>query len=293
MFVSTSAHLEPEDPVPRYQPQGRLLLCLGTWLACLLSLPATAIADNEPVCPLGANITPQPAPPLAEPITLAPSEPNEILNFNGERETKSFDVVLRASQPLPPSLTPAQLALDVPERFKRISDTLESKALRRPTFTRPRFLEGRRVVFFRTCVDASDADAGTYSGQIVISGPEGLEGTATTVTVNTKDRSAFLFGLLIALLAAFGLLLYRAGKEHKGKHSDQSWKMTLIAVFKSFEFWAGTVTSIIAAAVAMVVIYAGDPAWGADLWPSLFALAGTAFGAAGLGSLIASVRKGS
>jgi hypothetical protein len=258
-----------------------------------MSLPARAGAETEPDCPLPANAPSQPGETLVEPITLAPSEPTEILNFNGDQGTKSFDVVLRASEPLPPSLRASQLAIDVPERFKRISDTLESKALKRPTFTRPRFLEGRKVVFFRTCVDAGDADAGTYSGQIVITGPEGLEGTASTVTINTKDRLAFLVGLLVALLAALGLLVYRAGKEHKDKNAGQSWRQALGAVSRSFEFWAGTITSIIAAAVAMIVIYAGDPAWGADLWPSLFALAGTAFGAAGLGSLIAAVRKGS
>jgi hypothetical protein len=269
------------------------LLGLAASLCCGLVLPAAAAAENEPVCPLPANAPAVQGPALAEPITLNPSEPTEILNFNGDQGTKSFDVVLRASQPLPASLTAPQLAIDVPERFKRVSDTLESKALKRPTFTRPRFLEGRSVVFFRTCVDAGEADAGTYSGQIVITGPEGLEGTASTVTINTKNRLAFLVGLLVALLAAFGLLLYRAGKVHKEKHVDENWKGALTAVLRSFEFWAGTLTSIIAAAVAMIVIYAGDPAWGADLWPSMFALAGTAFGAAGVGSLIATVRKGS
>jgi hypothetical protein len=277
----------------RSQPQRRAWPIIALCLACALSVPGGAAAENEPVCPLAANTPPAPGPALAEPVTLAPSEPTEILNFNGDQGTKSFDVVLRASEPLPASLTASNLAIDVPERFKRVSDTLETKALKRPTFTRPRFLEGRKVVFFRTCVDAGDADAGTYSGQIVITGPEGLEGTASTVTINTKNRLAFLVGLLAALLAAFGLLLYRAGKVHREKHADESWKGALIAVCKSFEFWAGTLTSIIAAAVAIVVIYAGDPAWGADLWPSLFALAGTAFGAAGVGSLIATVRKGS
>ena len=178
------------------------LLGLAASLCCGLVLPTGAAAENEPVCPLPANAPAVQGPALAEPITLNPSEPTEILNFNGDQGTKSFDVVPRASQPLPPSLTAPQLALDVPERFKRVSDTLESKALKRPTFTRPRFLQGRTVVFFRTCVDAGEADAGTYSGQIVITGPEGLEGAASTVTINTKNRLAFLVGLLVALLAA-------------------------------------------------------------------------------------------
>lgn len=88
----------------------RVLFVPAISLSCALGLPGAATAGNEPVCPLPADIPPAPGLAPAEPVTLAQSEPTEILNFNGDQDTKSCDVVLRASQPLPPSLTTSQLA---------------------------------------------------------------------------------------------------------------------------------------------------------------------------------------
>lgn len=241
--------------------------------AAFLVAPASASAvGGNDGCTLQANKTAVPGPQVRPKITLVAEPSTEVVNFGGSGGTKSFDVELTASSPLPPSVTPQQIELDSPKRFRRVGATLESTSLKRPTFSVPRFIEGRKVITFRVCVDATNADAGTYAGQVVVSGPSGLTGTSIATTVNAKNESGFLLGIFLALGAAAVLLIYKALKE-QGSASKRV-KILTVAV------------SLVAAAAAMIAIYAKDPAWGADFWPSFFALAGAAFGAAGIGSLI-------
>jgi hypothetical protein len=240
-------------------------------------------------------------------ITLKPEASTEVINFGGTRGTKAIDVVLLASQPLPPGFSGKQLELDSPRRFTRAGQSLDSASLRLPRFSNPQVIEHRKKVRLRICVDTTEAPAGTYSGQIYISGPPRIASTSVALTVNVKTsvRIFWLF-LVLALIVAFFLLLFKAAREeregHKarekaklegeGKHGgdpevpEPSWREALGHQLKDPTFIVSTLVALGAALVAMRAIYDSTPAWGTESWTNFFALFGTAFGAAGVGSLI-------
>lgn len=260
-------------------------LPIAALFALVLLSPATALAASgtagtfeEPECTLRANQVPAPAKkPLRPPITLTAEPATEIVNFGTDRGEKSFYVVVKASRRLPGTVKPKQIELSVPRPPQRVSDTLESASLAFPTFSRPRFISGRKEVQFRVCVNAAGAKPGAYASQIFIGGPKGLNGTSVTATITAKEKFWFWFGFIVVLLAALILLI--AIVQQDMKHN--TWWLRIITI-------AG---SLIAALGAMFTIYNSDPAWGADPIASIFALGGTAFGAAGVGSLVTTILR--
>ncbi len=230
-------------------------------------------------------------------ITLKPESTSEIINFGGTRGTKSIDIVLLASHPLPKTFSVKQLELDSPKQFSRSSQTLDSAGLPLPRFSNPQLIEHRKKIRLRLCIDTTGAQAGTYTGTVFISGPPGITSTSITVTANIKTREClFLLFLIFALLGAFLLLLFKAAKEVRegdeaAKKADSTkavttWRAALLSSLTDPTFVVSTVIALGAALVAMRAIYDSTPAWGADTWTNAFALCGTAFGAAGVGSLI-------
>lgn len=258
-----------------------------------LVLPVTsALADTS--CPRPANRPTKGAGKEISPrITLKPETAGEVINFGGTRGTRSVDVVLLASRPLPKEFTVKQLELDSPKRFRRTGQTLDSASLRLPRFSNPQIIEHRKKIRLRICVDTTDAPAGAYSGQVFISGPPGITGTSVTLTVNAKTTTSFFFlFLILALVVAFFLLLFKAAKEEKEKREAKNppetpkWREVIFPRFKDPLFLVSTAIALVAALVAMRGIYDSNPAWGTETWTNVFALCGTAFGAAGVGSLI-------
>ena len=146
------------------------------------------------------------------------------------------------------------------------------------------------MLAFTICVDGEKLDPGNYSGQVSVSGPEGLDATAVTITANAKDRSAFVWGLVLAVIAALALLFYKAVNERKDAAPDSSWGTAWNQTLRSPEFLIQTFIALVGAVLAMLAIYSQDPGWGADPIPSLIALGGTALAAAGLQSVIATAR---
>jgi hypothetical protein len=145
-----------------------------------------------------------------------------------------------------------------------------------PSFGTPTIINGRREIQVLTCIDASGAEAGTYTGQISLNGPVGFTGATVTTTINAKNEVGFWLGLLFVLVVA-GIVLWFLKVDKELKTLPQ--KLVAIGV------------SAALAGVAMWSIYDKDPAWGADIVTNLIALAGTGFGAIGIGSLVSPIVK--
>ena len=265
----------------------RAILLAVSVVIAVQALP-TAHAGANTSCPRPAN---QPTKgsdkPIEPKVTLKPEASSETINFGGSRGTKSVDVVLLASHPLPKTFSPKQLELDSPKRFRRAGQMLDSSSLRLPRFSNPQIVEHRKKIRLRICIDATDAQAGTYSGTVYISGPPGVSSTSIAITANIKTSECnFMLVVILGLILSFLLLLFKAAKDQK-KGSD-SWPKAIRGRFTDAAFIASTAVALGAALVAMRAIYDSNPAWGAETWTNVFAILGTAFGAAGVGGLIAS-----
>jgi hypothetical protein len=112
-----------------------------------------------------------------------------------------------------------------------------------------------------------------------VSGPEGLGGATIGLTVNAKDKQLFTVGGLIALLAAFALLVLKDAAP--AKNSDNYWQDAFLVPLTNPLWWAATVVALGSAFTALETIYSNDPAWGASGFASLASLVGTATAAVG------------
>jgi hypothetical protein len=89
------------------------------------------------------------------------------------------------------------------------------------------------------------------------------------------------------------LLLFRAVKlgQDAAKGKKPEWQtLTVKYLTDPTNFWGPTLIAIGAAVGAMLQVYDGDVAWGADFLSAALALAGTALSAAGLGTFLSSIR---
>jgi hypothetical protein len=110
------------------------------------------------------------------------------------------------------------------------------------------------------------------------------------VTANLKSLCRFILVGVLSLIAAFLLLLAKDANDNKG---TGSWLGAIPGRLGKGSFWGPTIVGLVAAVLAMLPLYAKNPAWGADLWESLATLGGAAFGATGVGSLVSSLVRGS
>jgi hypothetical protein len=205
------------------------------------------------------------------------NQSDALLNFGEHRNTKRDVILLKASRPLPKGVRPGQFELDTLIPLRRIgSETDESKELTRPKYSRLHIFDHRERISFALCVDASNGHAGAFAGQYLLSGPAGISSATITQTVQLKATlCTFLKLLAIALIVtALALWLTRIAPAKSGQPTTGQF----IAV----------VLGLIAAGFAMFLAYSETPTWGADLFPSIAALVGTGFAAAGLGSIASS-----
>jgi hypothetical protein len=229
------------------------------------------------------------------PVTLQSSGTADPINMGALHGTAITDITVTASPALPKDVTPGQITLDVPKRFTRNGANLNTAYLPSPTFSTPRILEHGKLIAFSLCLNADNIDPGSYIGQVIVGGPEGVQPATVTITLNAKDQELFRVGIGLAILLAFVLLLMRGIKVNYDKTTGDtasnfinSLKATLKDVIG---FWLPTVVAIGAAVVAMLTVYDGAPSWGADQTASLIALGGTAITAAGAGTFLSSLSK--
>jgi hypothetical protein len=215
------------------------------------------------------------------------------MNMGGLKGTATTDITVAASPALPDSVTPQDITLDVPKRFVRNSTGAGTSYLPAPTFSTPRILEHGALIAFTLCVDASHIAAGSYVGQVIVGGPPGVQSATVAVSLNAKNATLFIVGLILASLISLAALVYAAVKAAYGAQPDdqrswtQAWRST---VKNGFGFWIPTVVAIGAAIGAMLQIYDGNVAWGADEISSVVGLLGSAIAATGVGVFLSSLK---
>jgi ABC-type multidrug transport system fused ATPase/permease subunit len=194
----------------------RTVSVLGLCLVASLALPAGASAEEQP-CPkpIGAPRTPVAA--VKPPVTLSASGPAEPMDMGGLRGIGTTDIVVAASPALPASVTPEQITLEIPKRFARTEKGLAPAYLPNPTFSAPQILAHGTLVTFTLCIDASKINPGSYVGQVIVGGPAGIQPATVAVTLNAKNESDFLLGVVLAGIVAFLLLVLRGIKINREK----------------------------------------------------------------------------
>jgi hypothetical protein len=224
-------------------------------------------------------------------VAFQSNGPAATMNMGGLRGTATADIAVTASPPLPAAVAADEITLSIPARFARTGAGLGTDYLPRPTFTTPEILEHGALVTFTLCVDASHIAAGSYVGQVIVGGPVGVQPASVAISLNAKDNTLFIVGIVLASLAAFALLVFR-GIKVKHAVDSQTLGNAFRAMLKDYlGFWAPTVIAIAGAVVAMLQVYDGNPAWGADKVSSFIALATTAITAAGVGTFLSSLSK--
>lgn len=220
--------------------------------------------------------------PLKTAIQLSPTQGSaqRLINFGTHRKMKPRTFTVTSDKELPKELQPDQINFDA--AISRTGDTLESEDFPTPTFGTPKFSEDRKSITFVACFDPDHVDAGKYVGSMTISGPGGVGAASVNLTINAK--SSFWPGMLIAIVAAFGLLLVKDAA--RVKTDTVRWRDALGAPLQNPIWWVATVGAIAGAVIAMRTLYDTDPAWGAGGWSALASLIGAGLSAIGAQSII-------
>jgi len=321
------------EPPPGARHGARALTRRVAWvliaaLALALAVPGALIVGDAfargttpppPGCARQAGQF-QTGPPVAPAITLTPDLATQTINFGGGRGTQFADIVLKASRPLPATVSASQLDIQVLRRFTRQSNTLATVALPGPTFTPPELSPQRDVVDFTICFAGSGISAGHYEGAITVEGPTGIAPTTLAFNVNAQDETLFLITLSVAGALVLLLLFWRgatsiqsdaaqnvATQVHNADANPQGvmelpanaaipartatqpnarWSLKKNVITDPL-FWAGTLLSSAAAIAAAWTVYTSNTGWGSDPVTDVFGIISTIIAAAGFQSLIA------
>ncbi|HEX5763874.1 MAG TPA: hypothetical protein VFY04_12240 [Solirubrobacterales bacterium] len=223
-------------------------------------------------------------------MTKAP-EPINLGDENYEQ------VIVKANPPLNKEVTTeqatgAQISLYSAKTPQRVSETLETAHLDEPTFSEPQVYQGRRISFF-VCFEDDSVEAGAYSGEVLIGGPEGVSDASVNVIVNKKDPGWFWLGVgtaFVLALALFAGQALKAAKDKLPKSTRRPWRKAAQALRKDPWFVVPAAVGIGSAFLVMWQLFEKDPTWGASRWGAAFALAGTGLSAMGISSFLASLK---
>jgi hypothetical protein len=221
-------------------------------------------------------------------LTATSQSAQKLLNFGTDRKSKVLrNITLTADRPLPARLTPGQINFDAV--LTRTGNTLESQQFPDPTFSNPRISLDRRSMSFSACLSPDGIAAGKYVGLVTVSGPAGLGVASVNLTVNAKDGGLFMIGVIVAIVAAFGLLVVKDAS--LAKTDATGWGQAMLAPVKDPRWWVTTVATCAAAFGALYTIYANDPAWGAGGWAAVSSLIGAGLSAIGAHSIVTAFQK--
>jgi hypothetical protein len=238
------------------------------------------MAEAEKECPVKTN-TARSGVALKPPVMLQPTAQSnqKLVNFGTSREPKIVrHLTVSSDKPLPPSLTSAQINYDAV--LSRTGDTLQTAEFPEPTFSPAYISHDRRSISFAMCLNPKDIEPGKYVGSIGVGGPEGLGGAAITLTANAKDGELFTIAWIVALFAAFGLLVLKDTVAAKTGDSVTWGSAFVKGVWNPF--WVvATIIALFVTFGALYKVYSDDPSWGATGFAGLIALVGTATAAVG------------
>jgi hypothetical protein len=238
----------------------------------------------------------------AQRLRLVLEDQTATLSFAHDRQMLDVPVVIRTTRPIPRAIRPSDLRLEALRDLHRIGDNLISVPRVVPLTSRLRITRARDRVYFSVCVDGTGLSAGSYTGNITVSGPTRLARIDVPVTVTVKDADFFWEGVVIALLIAGGFLLYKELRnDSKIRYANwladrgvtaTGWRPRATYFFSLQSHYGidfillELCVPLVAAFVAMYGIYASTPAWGDGGIAQWFALITAAFTAAGVRSLI-------
>jgi hypothetical protein len=265
---------------------GRGAAMLLATVGLLALAPAHAGAEAGP-CPRHLNDAQPRKRPVTPPISLTPASASakRQVNFGTGRGTKPLThLTVSADKALPGDIRPSQIDYDAV--ISRTGDTLESTDFPTPTFTQPTFSPDRKTITFAACLDAHGVSAGKYVGSITVSGPAGVEPASINVTINAKDGSLWLAGLIVSLLVAFALLLLKDAASAFDK--DKGWGAAVRVPLGDLRWWAATLVALATAFGVLYAAYSNDPAWGATGLSAIASLVASTFAAVGGHSILTS-----
>lgn len=275
----------------------RLGWITGAFCVVALATPTVTFAQNDASASRcvrqSSPDAPQPGQPLTKPVEFSVIKEPQPINL----ENENFEqVVVKANPPLDKAtsekITGAQISLYSAKTPQRVSETLGTAHLDEPRFSEPQIYKGKRISF-DVCFDDDSVEAGAYTGEILVSGPEGVAETSVTVILNEKDESQFWIGVVIAIglaLILFTLQALKAARDKLPKSATKPWRKARKALFKDLWFVVPALVGIGAAFVVMWQIFEKDPTWGASKWGATFALVGTGLSAMGISSFLSSLK---
>lgn len=255
-------------------------------IGLLILSAASAHAANTP-CNRSLNDAKAGA-TLDPPVVLAPTPQSaqKQLNFDTSRQPKMIrNINVASDKPLPNDLTKDQINYDAV--LSRSGDTLESTDFPDPTFTDPTISPDRRTLAFSACLSPKGIPAGKYVGAISVGGPAGLGAASINLTVNAKDGTLFLIGLIVALVLAFVLLLLKDASA-AFPASGSKWKPALLVPLGDLRWWAATIVALGSAFGILYAAYANDPAWGSTGLGAVASLVASGLAAIGGQSILKS-----
>jgi hypothetical protein len=312
------------DLVTHIRACGKRILALALLAVALLWAPAASGATPEQADCTRKSGEFTPGRKIDPPITLTPDAATQTVNFGGGRGYQFADVVVKASAPLPASVKPQDLDIEVQRRIVRQSDTLTTVSTNPPTFTQPRLNPRRDVIIFTVCFNGARLQAGHYTGAITVEGPPGVGPTNIAFNVNAKDLTLALVLLIVGGFLVLALIIWRGATTVQGeqakkvagavndaaepdtekatvdKNAMDVAKTTVKSrarvgllkpkggeALRDPTFWIGTVVAILGGLAAAWAVYSGNTAWGADPITDGIALVSALLAAAGLRSVVA------
>jgi len=229
-------------------------------------------------------------------VTLTSNQKKLTFKFDADRGEATRDVTIRAQ----PALT-GTAATEIEITTSPLVRDDQHATFSRPKVTPPTISRDGERITFTVCASARGAQAGSYSGSLLVEGPTNVAGTTVDITATTRSRNFFFGGLIVAVIAAaVGLTLkgiadYRreitGKKDEAGKPVTFDWPDAVGYIWAPKEFRVGfSIIGILIAAVAAATVYNKTPTWGSDWFADGVSLAATAIAAVGAQGVLDGLR---
>jgi hypothetical protein len=258
-------------------------------LASLVAVSAASAASSDCASGQPAPVPPR-STPVSPPVALTPADDSKLLSwkFGTRRNETSWDVTIDAAPGLA-GVDPAEIGI----RAARLTRSDSSERLAKPTFTAPVITPNHKHITFTVCENARGGAPGSYTGSLIVEGPDGVADASVPLAVTLKATGG-TFGLIeiiVLVTAILAMTLKGVADYKKSKFEGDnvptpapswSWKDALTYNWSNP---SGVVTSAIALLLAVggaYLLYHKTETWGADLTPDLLAVLQSALVAVGV-----------
>ena len=269
--------------------------------AVLLFIAATPALAAEP-CPVDPSTTRASSKAIDPPIVLTPEEnsASRVVNFGAGRGAKSTVLHVKVDPALPLG-GEQSLRLEADPLVRTGNSNAETIDFADIRFSALQVSANRERISFKACLTPSNAlPAGNYTGVVTLDGPSGVEGATVTITANAKNGTLFWGGVLLTLVLAYLVVLYKAAADTRAlritgaqdgddaaKEDAAKWWPAFWANVRDVGFEFRSVLTLGATFGALYALWEANPAWGeAGTIASLIALVGVGVAAVGARAII-------